>query len=144
MQPKDFEFDSKKYYCVESDAKIDCDIKTSIFKDQLLKELRKVFMDESNILKVGIENPYNVHYRGVRGNFVDKPPRSLLCALHEIPLRMLQRIDVGAHPLKNLLPKRGLFENKGFNSCAIIASAGGLKNSNLGKLIGKFSQQIMV
>lgn len=113
-------------------------MKTSVFKDELLIELKKVLMDESNILKVGVENPYNVHYRGVRGNFGDKPPRTLLCQLKEIPLRTLQRSDVGSHPLRDFLPKRGLFENKSFNSCAIIASAGGLKNSNLGKFIGEF------
>lgn len=111
-------------------------MKTSVFKDELLKELRKVFTDESNILKVGIENPYNVHYRGVRGNFMDKPPRSLLCQLKEVPLRTLQRMEVESHTLKGYLPKRGLFENKMFNSCAIIASAGGLKNSKLGRFIG--------
>lgn len=138
LQPKDFEFDSKKYYCTDSDAKNDCDMKTSVFKDELLMELKKVLMDESNILKVGVENHYNVNYRGVRGNFIDKLPRSLLCQLKEIPLRTLQRSDVGSHALKDFLPKRGLFENKHFNSCAIVASAGGLKNSNLGQFIGKY------
>lgn len=137
LQPKDLEFDSKKYYCLKSDTKSDCDTKTELFKDVILKELRKVLMDEGNILKIGQENPYNVHYRGVRGSFEDKLPRTLLCQFKAIPLKILQRSDVGSHALREFLPKRGLFENKSFNSCAIIASAGGLKNSNLGKFIGK-------
>lgn len=114
-------------------------MKTLVFKDELLKELRKVLTDESNILKVGIENPYNVHYRGVRGNFLDKPPRTLLCQLREIFLKTLQRMDVGSHIMRDFLPKRGLFEKRRFNSCAIIASSGGLSNSNLGSLIGKLN-----
>lgn len=138
LQPKDFEFDTKKYYCLKSDTKIDCDTKIAIFKDGILKELRKVLMDESNILKVGVENPYNVHYRGIRGSSDDKPPGILRCQLKAIPLKTLQRSDVGSHVLREFLPKRTLFENKNFNSCAIIASAGGLKNSKLGKFIGKF------
>lgn len=137
LQPKDLEFDSKKYYCLERDSKGDCDMKTIAFKDEILRELRKVFMDESNILKVGVENPYNVDYRGVRGNFLDKPPRTLLCQLKEIAMRTLQRLDVGYHNLKHFLPTAELFDGKRFNSCAIIASSGALKNSNLGAFIGK-------
>lgn len=37
--------------------------------------------------------------------------------------------------LRPYLPKRGLYVNKAFNSCAVIASSGALWKSNLGKFI---------
>nr|XP_023027108.1 beta-galactoside alpha-2,6-sialyltransferase 2 [Leptinotarsa decemlineata] len=135
LQAKDFELDSKRYFCWKNDSLSDCDKKTSEFKENLMKELRKVFTDESNVLRVGPENPYNVNYKGVRGNFMDKSPQEVLYKLKETTLRTLRRSDVGNHPLRDFIPKRALFENKRFNSCAIVASAGALKDSNLGLLI---------
>ncbi|CAH1183746.1 unnamed protein product [Phaedon cochleariae] len=135
LQPKDFELDSERFSCLKNDSYRECDKKTSEFKENILKELRKVFTDESNILRTGKENPYNVNYRGSRGNFMEKSPKELLCLLKETSLKTLRRSDVGNHPLRDFIPKRALFENKRFNSCAIIASAGSLKNSNLGSFI---------
>lgn len=137
LQPKEFEIDTKKYHCWENDSANDCDKKTTTFKDNLMKELRKVFTDESNILKMGTENQYNVHYEGERGNFMSKSPNEVLCQLKKISLNTLTRSDTTFHPVKDYIPKRGLFENRRFNSCAIVASAGALKDSNLGSLIGK-------
>ncbi|KAJ8960809.1 hypothetical protein NQ318_020105, partial [Aromia moschata] len=135
LQPKEFELDTKRYICRRNDSSVDCYSKTSEYKDKIIKELRKVFTDESNILKTGSENPYNVRYGGKRGNYLDKTPKDILCELRETPMNMLKRRDVGSHPVREYIPRRGLFENKRFNSCAIVASAGALRHSNLGSLI---------
>lgn len=85
---------------------------------------------------MGKENPYNVEYRGVRGNFMEKIPRKVLCELIDTPLNTIKRSDIRSYPLKDFIPKRAFFENKRYNSCAIVASAGSLKDSKLGALIG--------
>ncbi|CAH0557889.1 unnamed protein product [Brassicogethes aeneus] len=135
LQTKDFELDSRKYSCWSNQTKVDCDRKTFQFKDEILKELRRVFTDESNILRMGQENPYNVRFTGDRGNYMDKSSNELLCELKKVSIHTLRRIDIRNHPLSSYIPKRGLFENKRFNSCAIVASAGGLKGSQLGPFI---------
>ncbi|KAJ8920933.1 hypothetical protein NQ315_015726 [Exocentrus adspersus] len=134
LQPKEFELGTKKYRCWRNDSANDCDKKTSTFKEDLLKELRKVLTEESNVLKM-TENPYNVRYEGERSNYMDRSPKEILCQLKKTPLKTLTRSDIAFHPVKDYIPKRGLFENKRFNSCAIVASAGALKDSNLGPLI---------
>ncbi|KAJ8942857.1 hypothetical protein NQ314_009919 [Rhamnusium bicolor] len=75
LQPKEFELDTKKYICWKNDSSNDCDKKTSEYKENIIKELSKVFTDESNILKMGTENPYDVHYQGRRGNYMNKSPQ---------------------------------------------------------------------
>lgn len=57
--------------------------------------------------------------------------------MKEIDFRTIRRYDepFARYDIKNYIPKRKLFENKHFNTCAIISSAGALKGSNLGKLI---------
>ncbi|CAH1984946.1 unnamed protein product [Acanthoscelides obtectus] len=135
LQPQNLELGTKKYRCIESDTPNDCDRKTSEFKDNLIKELRRVFTEETNVLKPGNENRYNVQFRGVRGNYMDKTPSQLRCDLLNVPFTTLKRFDVRSHILKDYLPKRGFFENKRFNTCAIVSSAGALKGSNLGKFI---------
>ncbi|RZC32781.1 beta-galactoside alpha-2,6-sialyltransferase 1 [Asbolus verrucosus] len=137
LQSKDFELDTKKYSCFKNDTKSECAKKSSEFKSKLLKELRRVLEDEGNVLKSGTENPYNVQYEGARGNFHDKTPKQIMCELRKIKIKTLKRGDVRGGPsnIGDFLPKRGLFENRKFNSCAIVASAGSLKDSNLGKTI---------
>lgn len=138
LQNKDFELDTKKYICLKNEAQNECLDKSKEFKEKLLKELKRVLEDEGNILKVGAENPYNVTYEGLRSDFSSKTPEQVLCELKEIKIKTLKRGDVPKHfkQLNDHLPKRGVFENRRFNSCAIVASAGALKDSNLGKFIG--------
>ncbi|CAH1369290.1 unnamed protein product [Tenebrio molitor] len=137
LQGKDFELDTKKYSCLKNDTSGECRKKTAEFKEKLLKELRRVLEDEGNILKIGMENPYNVQYEGIKGNFNNKSPKQIMCALKKIKLKTLKRGDIegGPHNLGDFLPKRNLFETRKFNSCAIVASAGALKDSSLGKTI---------
>ncbi|XP_057652169.1 beta-galactoside alpha-2,6-sialyltransferase 1 isoform X1 [Diorhabda carinulata] len=135
LQQKDFELDSKKNMCLKNDSLYICERKTAAFKEDIINELRKVFIEEGNVLRVGKDNPYNVQYRGKRGNFLDKSPKKVLCQLYDVPLKTIKRDDVENHLLKDYIPKRALFQNKRFHSCAVVASAGSLKDSKLGSLI---------
>lgn len=139
LQSRDFELDTKKFLCLRSDTQGECLRKSEDFQEKLLKELKRVLEDEGNILKVGAENPYNVTYEGPRSDFSSKSPEQLLCELKNIKIRTLKRGDVPKKfkKLNDYLPKRGVFENRKFNNCGIVASAGALKDSNLGKTIGE-------
>lgn len=132
-----FELDTKKYHCLKDDSVNDCDNKTKEFKQKLLIELSNTFEDESNILKYGnMNNTYNVHYVGPRENFRRKRPKQVLCELFNTRLQTLKRSDIdSSESIKSSMPKREFFENKYFNSCAVIASSGALRNSNLGSFI---------
>lgn len=140
LQNKELELDTMKFRCID-DSDSECEEKTANFKIELLYELRRVFTDESNVFKTGVEtqNPYNVYYKGKKENFMDKTTKQLLCELKKVHVRSILKND---KPFDNLeigkyLSRKTLFEKKHYNSCAIIASAGSLKDSNLGKLIGK-------
>lgn len=63
-----------------------------------------------------------------------------MCELKKVRIKTIRRSDepFSRHFIKGYIPKRDFFENKNFNSCAIIASSGGLKNSYLGGYIGNF------
>lgn len=134
-----FQLDTEKYQCLRNDSQTNCSIKTTEFKEKLLTELSNTFEDESNILKSGnLNNTYNVHYVGPRENFRDKTPKQVLCELLNTKLQTLKRADIDvSESIKSSMPKREFFENKYFNSCAVIASSGALKHSNLGSFIGK-------
>ncbi|CAG9768976.1 unnamed protein product [Ceutorhynchus assimilis] len=133
--PHQFYLDTKKYQCLSNET--DCSNKTEEFKKKLLVELGNTFSDESNILKEGnLNNTYNVHYVGPREDFRQKPQEQVSCELMKTKLQTLKKADLNtSEPLKNSMPKRSFFQNKTFNSCAVIASAGALRNSNLGKFI---------
>lgn len=139
LQDKDFEADTKKYVCTNTDNTSECNIKTMEYKDAILKEMRKVFTAEGNFFRFGSANRYNVHYEGDRGNYINKNARQLLCQLKKSKVKTLKRLDLTpkSHVLRETLPKRGIFENKYFNTCAIVASSGSLKFSKLGETIGQ-------
>lgn len=72
LQPEDFLLDTNKYKCdlaklnkshLEDEG---CVEKTKLYKEKILNELKRVFMDESNVLKWGSDdpNPYNVLFKG--------------------------------------------------------------------------------
>lgn len=141
LQDKDFEADTRKYDCGLKDNSSVCDVKTLQYKDAILKEMRKVFTAEGNFFRFGLENRYDVHYEGNRGNYINKNARQLLCELRKSgKVKTLRRVDLapGVHVLREFLPKRGIFENKYFNTCAVVASAGSLRYSKLGKVIGGY------
>lgn len=138
LQGNDFELDNKKHVCLKNDTVTECSVKSYEFKEKILKELRRVLEDEGNILKTGTENPYNVQYEGTKGNYDTKTRNEIMCELKEVKVKTLKKGDIkhGPYNLVDFLPKRNLFENRKFNSCAIVASSGALKDSKLGKNIG--------
>lgn len=145
LQNKELELDTDKFRCLD-DSDSECEEKIANFKIELLYELRRVFTDESNVFKSGVEtqNPYNVYYKGKRENFMDKNTKQLLCELKKVQVRSVlktdepfNKLEIGKH-----LPRRTLLDNKHYNTCAIIASAGSLKDSNLGALIGECIKKI--
>lgn len=139
VQGSDFPSDTQKYCCLKSDSTKTCDNKTREYKEHLLKELKRVFLDESNVLKPGQENYYNVTYKGPRENYMEKTPKDVLCELKDVKLVTIKKdeVDNDWYGLKKYIPKRDLFEDKRYNSCAIISSAGSLSRSSNGNLIGK-------
>lgn len=138
LQQKDMQLDTERFKCSKENS-TQCGIKINNFKTELLYEFRRVLTDESNVFKSGLAqyNPYNVHFKGKRGNFADKTWNELMCDLKNVSIRTIIRSDSPFNKMEmgKLLPKKGLFEKRHFNTCAIIASAGSLKNSNLGARI---------
>lgn len=139
IQGREFEADTRKYNCNENDSTTECDTKISEYKEKILKEFRRVALDEGNILRPGNENRYNVKYEGPRENYMDKSNKQLICELRKVRVDTLRKNDVSwSHfSLKYHLPRRSFFDTKNYNTCAIVASAGSLKNSGFGKIIGK-------
>lgn len=140
LQTKELELDTDRFKCLNDSDEI-CAEKTANFKNDLLYELRRVFSEESNVFKSGVDtqNPYFVTYRGKKGNFMDKTALELLCELKNVVVRSVLRSDSPFDKIEigKYFPRKGLFEKKHFKSCAIVSSAGSLKDSNLGTLIGK-------
>ncbi|XP_050302266.1 beta-galactoside alpha-2,6-sialyltransferase 2 [Anthonomus grandis grandis] len=129
------EFDSCQYCCQTNDNPQTCHNKTLSFKMQLLRELSNTVAEEANVLNKGnAENKYNVHYVGPKEDFTEKPAKVVLCELMNTKLNTLRRSEVEGG-LRASLPRRGFFENKAFNSCAVVASSGALRGSNLGNFI---------
>lgn len=117
--------------------------KISKHKSQLMIQLRRVLHDESSVFKARGEgsNPYNVEYSGPRGPYDKKSARELVCALKKKGLvRTVQKDD---EPFKSLgleahLPSHQLLhEDKIYESCAVVSSAGSLLGSDLGRMIDK-------
>lgn len=76
LQTDDLLMDNHKYVCDSTET---CDNKTGEFKQKIIKELKRVFLDESNVFKSGLDihNPYNVHFQGNKGNYLNKPPQQV-------------------------------------------------------------------
>ncbi|KAK3912515.1 Beta-galactoside alpha-2,6-sialyltransferase 2 [Frankliniella fusca] len=115
--------------------------KISKHKSQLMIQLRRVLHDESSVFKARGEgsNPYNVEYIGPRGPYDKKSARELVCSLKKKALvKMVQKDD---EPFKSMglgaqFPNQPVFgEDKIFESCAVVSSAGSLLASELGKTI---------
>lgn len=136
VRNSNFELDTKKYRCRRNTNGVTCLSRTTDYKEKLLREFRRVILDESSAFKSGSENPYNVQYEGPRESVESKDPAGVLCELKRVQFGTLKRLDLPVESyLRPYLPKRGIFENKFFNTCAIVASSGALYGSNLGKFI---------
>lgn len=80
--------DNRKYTCRRGE---DCFNKTREFKTKIVNELKRVFLDESNVFKSGLDihNPYNVNYKGARGNYLNKPPRQVRQSVFKVGLVLI-------------------------------------------------------
>ncbi|XP_030765352.1 beta-galactoside alpha-2,6-sialyltransferase 1 [Sitophilus oryzae] len=134
---KNIELDAKQFSCLKNDSRLECENKTRLIKEKILRELGNVFFEQSHVLKYGARNnTYNVHYVGPKENYRDKRPQQVLCELMNTKLETLKRGDIdSSETIKSSMPKRGFFENKYFNSCVVVASSGALEGSNLGTFI---------
>lgn len=132
--------DTLKYTCLESDSSAECETKTLTYKERLLNELNKVLLEEGNVLRMKNGNRYNVRYVGGKGSGLPKSGTGLLCDLKNAQVSTIKRSNppFDTSVLRDYLPKKELFEKRRFSSCAVIASAGSLKNSNLGRIIGMY------
>ncbi|XP_060517236.1 beta-galactoside alpha-2,6-sialyltransferase 1 [Cylas formicarius] len=127
--------DSKEFFCLTNETNMDCNKKTLEFKKKLLAEFRNVLEEESDVFKTK-KNRYNVTYKGVQQDFQQKTTNQVLCELRDAQLNTLKRSDIKfPDSVKKYIPKRGFYETRTFNSCAVVASSGALKNSNLGSFI---------
>lgn len=134
------EMDSKKHQC-EIEKPDKCMLKVEEFKSLVLKEFRRILMDEGNILKaISSSNPYSVVYNATKhGNYKDKDTKELLCDLKSKSIRTITSVDApfAALGFGKRIPKLPLLKNNFYNSCAIVASSGALLGSNLGDFIGR-------
>ncbi|XP_059479727.1 beta-galactoside alpha-2,6-sialyltransferase 2 isoform X2 [Neocloeon triangulifer] len=111
-------------------------------KTQLVVEMRRVLLDEGSIFAKD-KNVYGVKYTGTKGTMKKTPPREIVCSLKKSAnLRMLKRKDEPFQTLgmDDLFPAKPIFskqreQKQPFRSCAVIASAASLLDSQLGNFI---------
>lgn len=139
LQGDDFVLDTQKYTCLFNDSTNECDSKIKQYKEKILNELKRVFMDEGNVLKSGLDNqnPYNVQYKGARENHLNKDREVLMCEFKKVNVSTARRTQepFSRNVFKDFIPKRDFLENKKYKTCAIVASSGSLVNSRLGHFI---------
>lgn len=111
--------------------------KLTTFKNDLLVQLRRVLHEESSVFKT--DNPYYVNYVGPRNSFQGFKSDDLRCLLKQANLRTLRKDDSPFNRLEfgNMLGGSTLFNQRHFESCAIVSNAGSLLTSGLGTHIGK-------
>lgn len=125
--------DTKKYMCLQPDEK-NCRKKTGMFKHKVIMELERYLREKPP------GNDYNVSYDGAREMVKRKSNKELLCKFkRDVQSEILTRGKVMEYfqNISKYFPVKTLFQNKHFNTCALVSSAGSLINSNLGKFIGK-------
>ncbi|KAF5304495.1 hypothetical protein FQA39_LY09691 [Lamprigera yunnana] len=134
FQESDFKMDNVKLKCSDNDTNEECDAKTLEYKINVLKELKRVTLEESSVLRS--KNPYNVSYSGTREESI-KDARELLCSFKSVKIKTLTNLDYpfSKNAFKYVFPKKKLLENKFFKNCAVVSSAGSLKGSQLGEYI---------
>lgn len=131
------ELDSEKYACNDYTTS-ECEAKTTEFKELLLKEFHRVLMSDSKVFTSGLDsqNFYNVKYKKK-----DTKPlirdEDILCALKNVKIKTITVNDEPFASLGYKIPNNPLQEGRFFNTCAVVTSAGALRGSRLGELIGK-------
>lgn len=133
-------FDPFQFRCSDQRS-AQCHNKTATFAGHVLAEFQRSLSDPKTGVNVD-GNFYNVDYaqdvlRPVNGTHP-------VCLVMAAKVRVLRRKDrpFSEHSVGKAFPKRKLFGRKGDgkaadNTCVIVASAGSLLGSGLGRFIGK-------
>ncbi len=111
-----------------------------VYKEQIYAQLRNTVLDAGKqVQSESFPNAYNVTYSGRYGeNDIKLSPREILCsAKKHLNIRTFTRENKMFKKLKleRFFPKNEFLEKRHFNSCAVVTSAGSLRNSNLGSFI---------
>ncbi|XP_038209036.1 beta-galactoside alpha-2,6-sialyltransferase 1 [Zerene cesonia] len=128
------EFDSDKYECADFGTS-ECDDQTREFKELLLKEFHRVLMSDSKIFTSGLDsqNTYDVKYE--RGSSRKNTRKEILCALRDVDVTTVTANDEPFSSHGYRIPEFPLQEHRSFNMCAVVTSAGALRNSRFGEFI---------
>jgi len=111
-----------------------------VYKEQIHAQLRNTVMDTGKqVQSDSFPNAYNVTYSAKFGNEEAKfNAQQILCdARKYVRTRTFTKEDAMFKKLKldRFFPKNEFLEGKRFNTCAVVTSAGSLKNSKLGAFI---------
>jgi len=112
-----------------------------VYKEQLYTQLRNtVLVTAKQVQDEDFPNAYNVSYKGNLADNTTQNPSSdqLLCdARNKIKLSTFTKDNEMFRSLKldRFFPDKPLFENKVYNSCAVVSSGGSLHKSGLGSFI---------
>jgi len=112
-----------------------------VYKDQLYSQLRNTVMDTGKqVVGENFPNAYNVSYKGTLGDKLgsNKSPHDILCdARKKINLETFTSDNNMFKKLKldRFFPKKSFLQDRHFNTCAVVSSAGSLKGSGLGQMI---------
>lgn len=134
------EFDSDKYVC-DDYLTTECELRTAEFRTLLLKEFHRVLMSDSKVFTSGLnsQNSYDVQYE--RRISTEPTEKEILCALNRVPVQTVTAEDEPFKRLNFPIPRRPLRQNKTFNTCAVVTSAGSLLGSRLGEFIGEHNNK---
>jgi hypothetical protein len=133
VKEKGLTFDPIEFMCGDKSNQT-CQEKTNLVRDIVLNEFRKG-VNRSNMNDT---NYYGVEYVGGKAGAAI----SAYCRVYEAKVRTLSRKDppFDRNAIGAFFPDRKLFnkrDRKAISTCAIISSAGSLKNSKLGLFIGE-------
>lgn len=137
-------FDPYQYRCNDKRAP-DCLTKTHAFSAHILNEFQQSLREPLPSTE-NAANFYNVDYARVMMNSASPPTMVRpVCLVLAANVRTLRRNDgpLRRHAVGSSLPKRKLFRDRGQrklvanNTCVIVASAGSLIGSGLGRFIGE-------
>jgi len=114
-----------------------------VYRDQIIAQLRSTVRDTGKqVGTANFPNAYNVSYKGPMRNKKEvqnsRSPRELLCdAAKHVKLETFRRGNEMFEKLQldRFFPKKNFLESRRFNTCAVVSSAGSLKDSGLGAYI---------
>ena len=111
-----------------------------VYKEQIYAQLRNTVLDAGKqVQSESFPNAYNVTYSGrFSEDEMKHSPRQVLCdAKKNLKIRTFTHENSMFKKLKldRFFPKNEFLENRHFNSCVVVTSAGSLIHSNLGSFI---------